>query len=124
MALPPDSKQHVREARADLRMFAWASLGPCLWFVALTGLSALGTHECKGGFIPTASWSVFGAGVLGHVAAIVALVRRSSEPSDSAPAREPERVRFVRWGAIALNVYSLLVLGGFGLPLLILGPCA
>jgi hypothetical protein len=129
MPIPPDSHASTPRARADLRLFAWACLGPTVWFLALVVLYALGERECQG-WVPITSWSVFGVSVLAHALALAVLGRASSAqtpPSARATAREDgrseQRVDFMRSGAIALNLLSLVVLSGFSFPLLMLRPC-
>jgi hypothetical protein len=122
MPVPPDSHASTPRARADLRLFAWACLGPTVWFMALVVLYALGERECQG-WVPVTSWAVFGVSVLAHALALAVLARASSAQMSRPDGRSEQRVDFMRSGAIALNLLSLIVLSGFSFPLLMLRPC-
>jgi hypothetical protein len=122
MPLPPESNASTPRARADLQLVAWASAGPLFWFCGLVLLYSLGARECQG-WVPVTSWSVYGTCLLVHGLALWMLARASFAAPPEPDGRPPARVEFMRFGGIALNVLTLIVLAGFGFPLLMMGPC-
>ncbi len=107
-----------------MRVFRHRGLVILLWFVLLVVLYALGTHACKHG-IPI-GWALLGgAELLGVLvcARLLAWLRRQPARASSAAARKSTRVRFMLLTGLALNVLTLLLLGGMGAPLLLLRPC-
>jgi hypothetical protein len=112
----------VSTARRDLWLLGWTALGPVLWFVTLLLLYAFATRECSG-WVPLWSWSTFGVAVLGHAASLVAIKRAPSDPTGPRPEQHDARVRFMHTCGLVLTVFSLVLMSGFSLPLLMMGPC-
>jgi hypothetical protein len=117
MPLPADSRASLTYSRHDLRLFALASLGPCLWFVALVVMYAVSARACR----PSDAlwlWSTFALCTLGHAPSIFGLSRMNRQG-----ASDPPRRRLTVRIGLTLNVLSLLLMAGFAMPMLLLRPC-
>jgi hypothetical protein len=117
----PDSRSSVKAASRELRLLALGSAAPTLWFLGLVVLYAVCARDCRA-FVTTLGWSILALCLAGSGASLASLLRMMRGDAAQQVA-QPALDRFMSWGGVALNLLSLLLLGGFGIPLLLLRPC-
>lgn len=117
----PDSRSSVKRASRDILLLTLGGAAPTLWFVALLVLYAVCARDCRA-WVPALGWSILALCLAGSGASLAWLLRLIRGEAAAQVAR-PALDRFMSWGGVALNVLSLVLLGGFGVPLLLLRPC-
>jgi hypothetical protein len=118
MSLPPDSGATARMARTELWVTMLTGAGPLLWFAALVIMYAVCAHGRS--WDPALSWPVLAVSIAASTAALVKLVSMA-RALPATPSPLDTRAKFMRWGGVALNVLSLVLLVGLGIPLLMQG---
>src|SRR5688500_17933100 len=121
-----DSQPLSPGARLGLTLTIAASLGPLLWFSAQLVLYAYTARDCAH-VVPLSIWSVLAGAVLLCTATIFYLCRlasRLSKRQNEMSRQEWRRTRLMVFGAIALDVLSLVLLLSFAVPIVVLRPCA
>jgi hypothetical protein len=125
MSIAEEPRLSDEKPRRDLWLVGSSTFGPLLWFTALLILYALAARDCPP-FSRWLSWGLLAMTMAGCGASLVVLRRLGQtiqQQHDALPQHEWQRARFMVHAGLALNVLSLLLLLGFGMPLLMLRPC-